>query len=1610
MKYLLSHRGLRRFALMAIAFLMSFSYAKAQNTVTVYIYDMDWNEVNWGTVTGNEGTFANGDIVTLTVTPINGKEVREWYDGDFNMIAGETNTCDIVVNGNTEVYVFMGNATIRHNLSVNIYPVECRNLCSVTGAGEKLDGEDPTLTASSTDPYTIDHWEIAGVTVAGNADSYTLQPMHSDVTVDVYFAYIPQERTISVASSDVNLGTVQIASLGEQNSSSLNIFEGQQVTLTATLVDNNAIFAGWYLGTSRVSEDLVYQFTLPYGIENRTYTAKFIAPGVYFTMRAEKVGGNGGTLSPSAPESVQAGSSFTFSVGQVYNGWVFDGWFDAQGNSADPVISLVVEDVTLYAHFHHMPFNVTAVVNPSGAGTVTPAQAEVAAGGSITFNAAANTGYRFLNWNGNANNTNTFYTVSPVNNDMEVTANFMQTFAVTATATQGAAPTVSANTAAHDGRYDAGSQVTVTAGQVDGYEFSYWTVNGTPDNQATNAEYVINSLSEDITLVANYAPVYRVRLYKNNNNVVVTLNGAGNYREGTNAEVSATFDNNLYTFNGWSNFGNQNIISTDNPYQFAVNSNVDLTANFTVNTVYHTVTVNTEGTGCYVTSDQIANIVSGQGNQVEANSEITLVPHAVGNYRLVRWTVGNTNYPAAQYPTYTTTVNSDLTITAVFEEASVYHVTFLTDPENDPIIEFIGVNPGGIYASNEALDVTVTAHDNPNYQFVGWLLNGRLYRSARTEHLQIAHVTSDMEFTAMYDVYQSDDIDYLVYDDEVAKTTIVGVQDGYRTSISTVTIPASVVAIADNAFRNCTSLSSLVIPSNVQTIGNYAFDGCSALNTVILPDGVSLGTYVFNNCRTLRNVELPASMTTIPEGLFYGCNDLASVTIPSGVTSVGSFAFYGCRNIYTLTVPASVTTIGAQSFASMNGLRFVNLAAGIETVGSNAFENSTHIVLTNFEGSLSDWLAISFENENSQPVSRSRNLAINGELLSELNVPAGITEIKPFAFYGDTLISEITLPADVATIGDKAFYHLKGLERITLHSLPANVSANAFEGVSADVVVAVPCGMDVQARNQQWGGFTNFVTDGMPVLTLEQRPGGTVSIEQYPSCSDAEYVYQIIANNGMNYQFQSWSDGNTEQSRNVTLTEDMTLSPIWVRVENSETMMPTYSCAFENSKEKSAWFGVAPGANKWYIGNAVHQQSVLGGTKSLYVTTDENGANNEYDDEGLSTYVFTDVYMYEGINEIGFSYRVAGNEGDYMSVAILPDEMNYEDLSPYANGAILVADNLTGDGDTWQPESRMVNIERSGWRKVAFFWNVTDDDNRTDVAAAVDNLSVLYRTPNNLQYSFIDVNVEVAAASNGMGTAYAGETPGVTSKRFYYGDQIAVHAVAADNEHQFVQWQIGDRVVSTEPDYTLDFVEYWGSDPTLTAVFELVPTTYTVTVTLQDGAANASTEYGVMNANGVINAVTAIDNSQDADLYLNLPQEGWAFMGWADEDGNIVATDNPFTYTGRANAHFIAVMKEYRDCPDYNDPDYTNPGEPGVNPNTPELREVIVSNIKVSVENDQIVVENTGDYTVTLYDVAGRALESRISPDQKIYFSVPLSGSYLVRVGNVMTQRVVVVR
>ena len=261
----------------AVLFIFSLSSAQAQYTVTTSVNPAS---PAGGVITGAEGTFTSGQTVTLTATPNDGYEFYRWRDASGYHTE---NPYVFTITGNTTVRAYFNVAQTRYNVSIVNGTPGSEPYVTIEGAGQKGEGEAFTISATYTFPYNGCHWYLNGQEVsAGDSYTYTNEGngIQSDLEFTVYFDYIPQERTISVATNDANLGTVQIASLGEQSNTSLNIYEGQQVTLTATRVDNNAIFAGWYLGTTRVSDDLVYQFTLPNGTPNCTYTAKFIAPGV----------------------------------------------------------------------------------------------------------------------------------------------------------------------------------------------------------------------------------------------------------------------------------------------------------------------------------------------------------------------------------------------------------------------------------------------------------------------------------------------------------------------------------------------------------------------------------------------------------------------------------------------------------------------------------------------------------------------------------------------------------------------------------------------------------------------------------------------------------------------------------------------------------------------------------------------------------------------------------------------------------------------------------------------------------------------------------------------------------------------------------------------------------------------------------------------------------------------------------------------------------------------------------------------------------------------------------------------------------------------------------
>lgn len=939
------------------------------------------------------------------------------------------------------------------------------------------------------------------------------------------------------------------------------------------------------------------------------------------------------------------------------------------------------------------------------------------------------------------------------------------------------------------------------------------------------------------------------------------------------------------------------------------------------------------------------------------------------------------------------------------EEDNLHRVTAKTYPAGDPNIRVTGLNATGMYEDGASVTLYADNSGNENYVFVAWMSGRVLLGNQPT--LTLSPIVSDTTVTAYFMVEEHPElIDYLIYDDEMLKRKVIGVKETYRNRITTAVIPRTVTAIGDGAFRGCTAMTHLTIPAGVAQLGNYVFDGCTALTEVEMHEGLTLGNYLFNNCTSLETVELPTGLTTIPEGLFYGCTALREVVLPTGVTDIGAYAYYGCSRVYTLNLPATVQRVGAQAFASMTSLHFVTLAAGLQELGNDCFRNSLNIVKTDFTGALTDWLAISFGNANSQPVARSRNLWLNGSMLTRIEVPAGINAIKPYSFFNDTLITHITLPAGITSIGNLAFGRLKHLERIVLEGVPAGVHSGSFQSVNHErVIVEVPC--RYYREGMTWEGFTHVVSKGMPILTLQQRPGGKVMFLDQPNCDAAEYSYTITAIHGVNNTFTSWSDGNTDNPRTLVLTEDMTLSPIWGRNPNA-TSVNVMFFDFENPQDEASWTSENESANRWVVGEAAHFNR---SGKGLYVSND-NGLHNHYDPSS-SPYTYSEFLFDTGYYRFTYNYMVGGNEGDFMSAGLFYEDGSYAMLTPHGEGGIMISDSLYGldpDLDPWGYQERIIHIDSGGWYRLAFFWTANEDNEVNNPGGAVDNVMITHEDYRTLRSRV--AMVYVSSNDEAMGYAYTGSTPrdsvNQTSFNYYFWDDvIEIHAHSHEG-YRFVRWSDGN----TNAHRTLRFLDIAGVAAHFTAYFEAIPDHYTVTVDIESGATEGSLQFGV-EINGEMRHYAEVTNHEPAVVKLNLPQAGWTFLGWWN--GNDTLHQNPYTYMGGQNIHLTALMKEWQSCNGNGEGDNYDfgsriPRREGFEYQFSLTDDAVVTNVKVFDRNGQIIVDHAPGFKVTVYDVNGRIIDTKKGKEEPLVFDVVVSGSYMVKIGDLMTTKVVVIK
>jgi hypothetical protein len=163
--------------------------------------------------------------------------------------------------------------------------------------------------------------------------------------------------------------------------------------------------------------------------------------------------------------------------------------------------------------------------------------------------------------------------------------------------------------------------------------------------------------------------------------------------------------------------------------------------------------------------------------------------------------------------------------------------------------------------------------------------------SVRVRTTDSGGLSSERSFTVnVSDVYEA--------------TTVFLVANGIITGCTgpggALAIPAAingqaVKGIGAGAFRNLTSLTSVTMPASITSIGDYAFAGCTRVTTLTIGSGVK----------------------TIGVGAFMGDAGLRTVTIPSRVTAIGVDAFRNAASLGAVTFSGNAPTIGTNAFAGI---------------------------------------------------------------------------------------------------------------------------------------------------------------------------------------------------------------------------------------------------------------------------------------------------------------------------------------------------------------------------------------------------------------------------------------------------------------------------------------------------------------------------------------------------------------------------------------------------------------------------------------------------------------------------------------------------------------------
>ena len=351
---------------------------------------------------------------------------------------------------------------------------------------------------------------------------------------------------------------------------------------------------------------------------------------------------------------------------------------------------------------------------------------------------------------------------------------------------------------------------------------------------------------------------------------------------------------------------------------------------------------------------------------------------------------------------------------------------------------------------------------------------------------------------------------------------VIGAQAFYKSvNLKEVSMGSNVESIGDHAFRECTALEKINICDKTETIGQYAFGYCSALSSVSIGSGIkSIANYAFVsntglksfdirdlgawcmadrgnensnpmwwskgftvNGQAVSEIVLPKNVSAVmPFAFVRAANLKKAVLCPDNLTKIGESAFEECKNLETVEIGNGGTVIGEQAFWRCSGLTSLKVGSGIKDFGYMAFSGCSGLKSVDITN-IADWAQSTFFKYNEEypsmtpggyaanPLLFAKTLKVDGEEISELRIPDGVTEISAAAFAGAQNVTDVYLPSSIVSIGSNAFSACKKIQTFFLPLSVKSIGTDVFQGIGNKIKIFY------EGTKEQWDSAGVVVGD-----------------------------------------------------------------------------------------------------------------------------------------------------------------------------------------------------------------------------------------------------------------------------------------------------------------------------------------------------------------------------------------------------------------------------------------------------------------------------------------------------------------------------------------------------